>query len=100
VALATAAFTIAFAPHVELAVAGIGLAIGAHLWRERMSIKAWTDRETLHLAPKGVLYFASAPLLEERLGDLLHEHPRARRLVVHLHGLGRVDVTGALACEP
>jgi sulfate permease, SulP family len=99
VATTTAILTVAFVPHVELAVvAGIGLAIGAHLFRElRVSVKAWTDGETFHLAPKGVLYFASAPLLADRLGDLLHDHPDARRLVVHLDGLGRVDITGAMA---
>lgn len=99
IAVATFVATIAVAPHVERAViAGIALAIGAHLWRElRVSVDAWRDGETLHLAPKGVLYFASAPMLEERLGALLGDHPQARGLVVHLDGLGRVDVTGALA---
>jgi SulP family sulfate permease len=101
VALGTAVLTIALAPHVELAVvAGIALAIGAHLWRElRVSVKAWTDGDTLHLAPKGVLYFASAPLLEDRFGELLHEHPDARHLVIHVDGLGRVDITGAMALQ-
>jgi SulP family sulfate permease len=99
VSLATGVLTVALAPHVERAVvAGIGLAIGAHLFRElRVSVKAWTDGETLHLAPKGVLYFASAPLLEDRFGELLHNHPDARHLRVHVDGLGRVDITGALA---
>jgi SulP family sulfate permease len=99
VALVTTVLTISLAPHVEVAVvAGIGLAIAAHLWRElRVSVKAWTDGETLHLAPKGVLYFASAPLLEDRFAALLHEHPDARHLVIHVDGLGRVDITGALA---
>lgn len=99
VAVVTFGLTIAVAPHVERAVvAGVALAIAAHLWRElRVSVRAWTDGSTLHLAPKGVLYFASAPLLEERLGMLLSENSQARRLVVHLDGLGRIDVTGALA---
>jgi SulP family sulfate permease len=98
VALVTFVLTIALAPHVERAVvAGVVLAIGAHLWRElRVTVKAWTDGPTLHLAPKGVLYFASAPLLEERLGQLLSQSPGAQHLVVHLDGLGRIDVTGAL----
>ena len=65
IALATFALTIAVAPHVEWAVvAGVAMAIGAHLWRElRVSISAWTEANTLHLALKGVLYFASSPLL-------------------------------------
>lgn len=99
VALVTFGLTIAVAPHVERAViAGVALAIGAHLWRElRVSLRAWTEGTTLHLALKGVLYFASAPLLEERLGMLLSENQNVEHLVVHLDGLGRIDVSGALA---
>lgn len=98
IAVMTFGVTIATAPHVERAViAGVALAVGAHLWRElRVSISTWTEGTTLHLAPKGVLYFASAPLLEERLGTMLSETPAAEQLVVHLGGLGRIDVSGAL----
>jgi sulfate permease, SulP family len=98
VALATFLLTIVLAPRIERAVLiGILLAILAHLWRElRLSIPAWTEGDALHLAPKGVLYFASAPGLAEAFGNLLAEHPSAHRLVVHLGGLGRVDLTGAL----
>ncbi|MGH9036555.1 MAG: SulP family inorganic anion transporter, partial [Acidimicrobiia bacterium] len=98
VALVTFGLTVALAPHVERAVvAGVALAIGAHLWREfRVTVRTWTDGATLHLAPKGVLYFASAPFLEEHLGKLLSQTPEARYLVVHLDGLGRIDVSGAL----
>jgi sulfate permease, SulP family len=99
IAAVTAVLTVALVPHAERAVAaGIGLAVGAHLWRElRVSVKAWTEGATLHLAPKGVLYFASAPLLEDCFSEVLHDHPTAQRLVVHLDGLGRVDITGAMA---
>jgi SulP family sulfate permease len=98
VTIATFGLTIATAPHVERAVAaGVALAIGAHLWRElRVSIGTWTEGSTLHLEPRGVLYFASAPLLEERLGKMLSETPAAEELVIHLGGLGRIDVSGAL----
>ena len=98
VAVITFALTVAAAPHVERAVmAGVVLAIGAHLYRElRVTIRTWSEGATLHLAPKGVLYFASAPLLEERLGQVLSETPAADQLVVHLDGLGRIDVSGAL----
>lgn len=98
VAMLTLLMTIAFAPHVERAVVlGVGLAIGAHLWRElRLSMPAWIADGALHLAPKGVLYFASAPGLEDAFSRLLNEHPEAHRLVVHLDGLGRIDLTGAL----
>jgi SulP family sulfate permease len=98
ISIATFGLTIALAPHVEQAVvAGIVLAICAHLWRElRLFVNAWSDGTTLHLAPRGVLYFASAPLLEERLGRMLSETPAADELIVHLDGLGRIDVSGAL----
>lgn len=101
VAVVTFLLTIVFAPHVERAVViGVVLAIGAHLWRElRLSIPAWVSDGTLHLAPKGVLYFASAPGLENAFSRLLHEHQEANRLVVHLDGLGRVDLTGALVLK-
>lgn len=99
VALLTFLLTIAFAPHVERAVlVGVGLAIAAHLWRElRLTIPAWVSDGALHLSPKGVLYFASAPGLEDAFVNLLSEHREATRLVVHLDGLGRIDLTGALA---
>jgi SulP family sulfate permease len=98
IAVVTMGLTVAVAPHVERAVmAGVVLAIAAHLWRElRVSIKTWSEGTTLHLAPKGVLYFASAPLLEERLSRMLSETPAADHLIVHLDGLGRIDVSGAL----
>lgn len=101
VAAITFLLTIVFAPHVERAViVGVILAIGAHLWRElRLSIPAWTTDGTLHLAPKGVLYFASIPGLEDAFSKLLTEHQGAHRLVVHLDGLGRIDLTGALALK-
>jgi SulP family sulfate permease len=98
IALVTFVLSLILAPHVERALTvGIVLAVGAHLWRElRLSIPAWTDGEVLHLDPHGVLYFASAPGLEDAFTKLLAEHPEAGRLVVHLGGLGRVDLTGAL----
>ena len=98
IAVVTFLLTITFAPNVERAVVvAIALAIGAHLWRElRLSIPAWISDGTLHLAPEGVLYFASAPGLENAFSSLLLENRQASRLVVHLGGLGRVDLTGAL----
>jgi SulP family sulfate permease len=98
IASITFVLTIALAPHVEQAViVGVILAIGAHLWRElRLSVNAWSEGTTLHLAPRGVLYFASAPQLEERLGRMLSESPSADALIVHLDGLGRIDVSGAM----
>ncbi|HSP73069.1 MAG TPA: hypothetical protein VLN26_11905, partial [Gaiellaceae bacterium] len=53
----------------------------------------------LELIPEGVLWFGTARSLEDRFVDLLAAHPDARRLVVRLDGLGRIDLTGALALK-
>jgi len=46
-----------------------------------------------------VLFFASAPGLEEALLGQLAEHPDADRLVLDMSSLGRIDYTGALAMK-
>lgn len=99
VAGATFALSLALAPRIDRAVViGIALAVAVHLWRElHVPVPSWTDGDTLHLRPTGVLFFASAPPIEERLTRLLAAHPDARRLVLHCDGLGRIDLTGALA---
>ena len=101
VGLVTFVLTLALAPRVDRAVLlGIGLATAVHLWRElHITVPHWTEGDTLHLRPRGVLYFASAPALEETFTRLLAEHVDARSLVVHCGGLGRVDLTGALALK-
>jgi SulP family sulfate permease len=101
VSAATFVLTLALSPRVQLAVViGVVLAVAAHLRREfLLSVPTWSQGEEVHLKPKGVLYFGSAPSLERTFVELLSEHPEARRLIVHLDGLGRVDVTGALALQ-
>jgi len=99
VAATTFVLTLALAPRVDRAVLiGIGLAVGAHLWRElALEVPSWEEAETLHLRPRGVLWFGSAPRLEDTFLALLGAHPEARRLVIHLDGVGRIDTTAALA---
>ena len=101
VCLATLAFTLAFAPQVQQGVIlGVLLAVAVHLRREILiSVPTWTEGDAVHLKPRGVLYFGSVPGLERTFMTLLHDHPDARRMVIHLDGLGRVDVTGALALQ-
>jgi sulfate permease, SulP family len=98
VAWATFAATLAFAPHVERAVLlGIGLSIAVHLWRElALELETWTDGDTLHVKPLGVLWFATASGLEQSVLRLLADRRDLNRLQVHLGGLGRLDITGAL----
>ncbi|MGH8999569.1 MAG: SulP family inorganic anion transporter [Acidimicrobiia bacterium] len=101
VAVSTFVMTLALAPRVQLAVLiGVVVAVAAHLRREvLLSVPKWTEGATLHIKPRGVLYFASVPGLERTFLNLLAQHPDAERLVVHLDGLGRMDVTGALALK-
>lgn len=97
----TFVLTLALAPRVDHAVVlGIVLAAGVHLWRELpLAFRYWFEDETLHLKPRGVLWFGSAPIVEDHFLDLLSRHEEAERLVVHMEGLGRVDLTGALLLQ-
>ena len=99
VAIATFAATLALAPRVDEGVLiGIGIGIGAHLWREvRIPTGERVEGDVLHIEPHGVLFFASAPALQDEVNALVARHPDIRRLVLHLGGLGRIDLTGALA---
>jgi SulP family sulfate permease len=99
VAWVTFAATLMLSPRIELGViVGVVLGIAVHLWRElvvRVDAEA-VDGE-LRLTPRGVLFYASAPPLNETLIDQLAAHPDADRLVISLRRLGRIDYTGALA---
>jgi sulfate permease, SulP family len=99
VGVVTFALTLALAPHIERAVvAGVLLSIAVHLWREqRIEVASWREGATLHMRPRGVLYFGSERRMQDEFLALVAQHPDATRLVVHLDGLGRIDLTGALA---
>ena len=101
VAATTFSLTLALEPRIEIAVlVGVGLSIAIHLWRElQLEVDNWIDEDTLHLRPRGVLWFGSAARLEETLRMLIAQHPEANRLHVHLDALGRIDITGALALQ-
>ena len=101
VAWVTFALSLLLAPRIDRAVMiGIGLAIIVHLWRElRVHVRAKYEHGTLRLEPKGVLFFASAPILLRAFLDELAAHPQTERIVVDLSHLGRVDLTGALALK-
>jgi SulP family sulfate permease len=91
--------SLVLAPRLDLAVLlGVGMATLVHLWRElHLQVPAEYADGVLHVRPSGVLYFASAPGLEDAVNNLLAEHPGTERLRVELEGLGRLDVTGAMA---
>lgn len=98
VLVTTFVVTLATAPRVELGLLiGVGLALAVHVWREmQIDMETWRDGVTLYVRPHGVLYFASAPILEAHTAALLAEHPTATRIVIDLRRLGRLDLTGLL----
>ena len=97
-AWATFGLTLALSPRIDLAVlVGVALAVGVHLWREQdLGFEAWLEHTTVHVRPRGVLWFGSAYRLEAYLGNALSKYPDSDKLVVHLAGLGRVDLNAAL----
>jgi SulP family sulfate permease len=101
VAWATFALTLLLAPRIERAVmAGVVLALAVHLIRElSVRIEVTTTGETLEVRPTGVLWFATAHDLEARLNRLIGQHRDATRLRLVLDGLGRIDLTGAMALD-
>jgi SulP family sulfate permease len=97
VAWATFLLTLALAPRIDEAVmVGVVLAIVVHLWRElRMLVRSRYEDGSLYLIPEGVLFFASAPGLQQALLWELAAHPAASRLTIDLSELGRIDQPGA-----
>ena len=94
----TLALTLFLSPRVDLAVLlGVVMALGVHAWREMQPrLHSWIEGETLHIRPEGVLWFGSAPLLEEKAFALLYRDDGTTCMVFHLQSLGRIDFTGAL----
>ena len=95
----TFVFTLWLAPHIEQAVVlGVLAAVGVHIWRElRPGVESWTDARGVHLKPQGVLWFGSAAFLARTGREWLAQERDVDRVIVHLGGLGRIDLTGALA---
>jgi len=97
IAWATFIATLTLSPHIDRAVLiGIALSAGVHLWRE-LTPHVTTEREgeALVVVPSGVLWFGSAPAMEDLLFERLAEEPDVNRVIVRCRGLGRIDLTGA-----
>ena len=97
VAIGTLAATLLSAPRVERGVlAGIGLAVGYHLYRE-MTVTASSERidDVLRVSPKGVLWFATVPAVERVVREQLANQPGLTGVSIDLAGVGRLDYTGA-----
>jgi SulP family sulfate permease len=101
ITITTFVLTLALSPHIERAViVGAVLSVVIHLWRElRLDVEASRDGDVLQLRPSGVLWFGTAQKLDDRFIALLAENPDAEQLEIHLLGLGRIDLTGALALK-
>ena len=97
VGVATFFLTLLLAPRVDLAVlAGVGLSGVVHMLRERkLEVQVRDEENVISLWPRGVLWFASANELETAFLDHV-EGSEADRLVIHMGGLGRVDLSAAL----
>ncbi len=97
VAFATFGLTLWLSPRIDLAViAGIALSVGVHMVRElRLDIEVKTNGGVMEMWPQGVLWFASAPELERVFLDNVEETD-ADTLILHMEGLGRVDLSGAM----
>lgn len=101
VAWTTFVATLAMAPRIERGVlVGVGLAVLVHLWRElRLDVQVTVDEAGVTLKPTGVLYFGSAPGLNETLFGVLAAHPEENRVTIDLSLVARIDYTGALALK-
>jgi sulfate permease, SulP family len=99
VAWTTFGLTLVLAPRIERAVViGVALSIAIHLLRElTLRIEVSRADDTLEIRPQGVLWFGNAQRLEDRLIAVLREHRDVARLRLVLDGLGRIDVSGAIA---
>ena len=95
----TFAVTLIMAPRIDRGIiVGVALAILSHVWQETtMRADVTYDDGTLRIRPYGVVWFVSAPGLEDLLIDHLADHPEADRLVIDLGQAGRIDYTGAAA---
>jgi len=94
---ATFAATLILSPQIDRAILfGIALSAGVHLWRElKPHVTAQRVGDTLTVEPSGVLWFGSAPALEDLLFAQLADEPDVKKVIVRCGGLGRIDLTGA-----
>lgn len=99
--IGTFVFTLLLSPRVDQAVLlGVVISLGVHAWREmKPRMNSWVEGDTLHVRPEGVLWFGSAPALEEEAFRLLERDEPTTRIVFHLGALGRIDYTGALGLK-
>lgn len=93
----TFAATLALSPQIDRAILiGIALSAAVHLGRElKPTVSAERDGDTLVVEPSGVLWFGSAPALEDLILARLADEPDVSAVLIRCAGLGRIDLTGA-----
>lgn len=96
VTVGTFAATLISSPNVERGViAGVALAITAHLYRElRVDHSHALEGDTLVLRPAGVIWFVTTPQLEQRFIAARAEHPEVTKLRIDFTNVGRFDYSG------
>lgn len=101
VAWGTFLATLVLSPRIDLGVIiGLVLAAAVHFRRETLlRVTAEQEAGALVLRPSGVLFYGSAPRLDEVFSHQLAEHPAIETVILDLEGLGRIDYTGALALK-
>lgn len=89
--------TLALSPQIDRAILiGIALSAAVHLWRElKPLVDAKRVGDTLVVEPSGVLWFGSAPALEDLILARLADEPDVTAVLIRCGGLGRIDLTGA-----
>jgi SulP family sulfate permease len=101
IAWTTFGLTLVLSPRVDQAIlVGVVLSLGVHAWREmKIRPESWREGETLHLRPHGVLWFGSSAALEQDLMEDLKAQEGLSAVRIHLQGLGRIDLTGAMGLK-
>ena len=97
----TLALCLLLAPRIEQALLlGILVSLAIHVWQERRAVcRSWEEGGALHFEVAGILWFASAPRLEEAIRAGVAQATDATEVVFHMDGLGRIDLTGALTLK-
>ncbi len=101
VAWVTFLATLLLSPRIDIGVIiGLLVAAAVHFRREtKIRVTATLEGSALVLSPSGVLFYGSAPRLDEVFSQQLSDHPDIEQVIVDLEGLGRIDYTGALALK-
>ena len=101
VAWTTLGLCLVLAPRIEQALLlGVLFSLATHVWRERRAaFRGEVEGNTLRIRAVGVLWFASAPRLQEEILELMAEVGGVKSVVIDLSGLGRIDLSGAMVMK-